>query len=397
MKGFTGRLVGWLGLMVSLTGWAQVKLAPAAGAASVIILPTDTAVLEDAATRKDLVCVVAPSRPELGLDLRFHAGYTIRVLLKDLAGDGDLLRTLARVTPLDRPGSPVYLTDRFPVPAIAEGARGEATLDGRFSLGEGRYRVDWLMRDRAERVCSGHWEAVAERASGERQLALLAKAGTVAAEPRDPFYEEPPVQRAEGASPLRVRILLNLAPQRPDAFTMPPEEVRALLGLLREIAREPRIGQFSLTAFNARQQRVLHRQPEAARIDFPGLGASLDALNLAAIDYRQIQDKNPETAFFASLIEQEFREAPDAVIFVGPKLMLADASPEDWHLPAGLPAFYMNYSPNPAANPWSDSIGAVVKRLRGRVYSISSPAELAAAWRDLIGRLAALTSRHQGS
>ena len=28
-----------------------------------------------------------------------------------------------------------------------------------FDVGEGKYHIDWLMRDRSERVCSYNWDA----------------------------------------------------------------------------------------------------------------------------------------------------------------------------------------------------------------------------------------------
>ena len=40
------------------------------------------------------------------------------------------------------------------MPSIEENAKGDAYLQGGFDLGEGKYHVDWLMRDRTERVCS---------------------------------------------------------------------------------------------------------------------------------------------------------------------------------------------------------------------------------------------------
>ena len=32
------------------------------------------------------------------------------------------------------------------------------TLGGSYTLGPGRYRVDWLMRNSREEVCADHWE-----------------------------------------------------------------------------------------------------------------------------------------------------------------------------------------------------------------------------------------------
>ena len=48
------------------------------------IIGSDMAVLETQEIRKDLPCTVVPSKPVLGFDLRFHAGYDVTVPLDEL-------------------------------------------------------------------------------------------------------------------------------------------------------------------------------------------------------------------------------------------------------------------------------------------------------------------------
>ena len=50
----------------------------------------------------------------------------------------------------------------------------------------------------------------------------------------------------------------------------------------------------------------------------------------------------------------------------------------------------MNYNLMPNQNPWRDSIGTVVKRLRGYEYTISRPRDLWVAWSDIMGHLSKL-------
>src|ERR1700684_1140817 len=56
------------------------------------IFNTDLAVLEQDEQRKDLPCTVTPSKPALGFDLKFHAGYQVTVPLKELAGREDSVK-----------------------------------------------------------------------------------------------------------------------------------------------------------------------------------------------------------------------------------------------------------------------------------------------------------------
>ncbi|MFN9085512.1 MAG: acetyltransferase, partial [Acidobacteriota bacterium] len=123
---------------------------------------TDMAVFEMREPRQDLPCQVVPTKSALvGFDLRFHAGFEVAVPLRELAGRENLLTILFRVAPLTDPDHPVYFLQKIRVPEIEEEAKGDASLYGAFDLGEGKYRVDWLMRDRAERVCSNFWEVEA--------------------------------------------------------------------------------------------------------------------------------------------------------------------------------------------------------------------------------------------
>ena len=81
-------------------------------------------------------------------------------------------------------------------------------------FGPGKYRVDWLMRDRAERVCSKSWEVLAETVEGFEKLASTADSSLVAEVGDELFYEEPPVRRARGEL-LHVKLLVNFTPPSP--------------------------------------------------------------------------------------------------------------------------------------------------------------------------------------
>ena len=72
---------------------------------------------------------------------------------------------------------------------------------------------------------------------------------TISAADREPFKEEPPVDRMvdkqQGDGPLNVKVLVNFAPQNSHSATLRPLDMNALVAILRSIAREPRIGKFS--------------------------------------------------------------------------------------------------------------------------------------------------------
>src|SRR5579872_4148908 len=290
-------------LVLAFTGVARAQV-PLGDGGVVRIFNTDQAVPEAGDPRSDLPCTVTPDKPVLGFDLRFHAGYTVTVPLKDLAGSENLLTILFRVTPANHKDDPLYFTQRVRVPSIEDGAKGDAYLQGTFDVGEGNYHVDWLMRDRSERVCSFYWDTGAELPAKDKQMNLSILPNAIQREDGEQFKEEPPVQRSDDA-PLNVKVLINFAPQNALSATLQPLDTSALIWILRSIAREPRIGKFSLIAFNMQEQRILYRQEDADRIDFPALGDALKSLNLGTVDLKRLGEKHGDTEFLSDLIKRE--------------------------------------------------------------------------------------------
>ncbi|HWB85924.1 MAG TPA: hypothetical protein VG675_17405 [Bryobacteraceae bacterium] len=357
------------------------------------LFTSDAAILEAQEVRKDLPCTVTPIKPELGFDLKFHAGYDVSIPLKDLAGTENQLTMVFRVTQEGNPDEPIYFSQHMAVPAIEEDAKGDAYLQGSFDVGEGNYHVDWLMRDRTERVCSSNWDIEAALGAKDKSMALDITPGTIRPTDREPFKEEPPVERAQQDGPLDVKVMINFAPQDSQAATLRPLDMNALISILRSIAREPRIGKFSIVAFNMQEQRVIYRQEEASQIDFPALGDALQSLNLGTVDLKRLSQKHGDTDFLTTLITKEVKDEkdqPDAVIFASPKVMLDDSVPEDTLKQIGdlkFPVFYMNYNLNPQANPWRDAIGNAVRYLKGAEFTISRPRDLFFAWSEIMGRI----------
>ena len=355
-----------------------------------ILLNGDMAVLEAGEPRKDLECSVIPDKALLGFDLAFHTGYTVMVPIKELEGPGDGLTILFRVTPKPD-GDPVYFQTRIRVPEIKEPA-GAVSLTGAFDLGEGSYHVDWLMHDFSGRFCSSYWDVDAALAPKDRQVTVALPRLAVRRASNEEFQPEPPVRRNPD-SPLNVKVLLNFAPQHPDSASVDPLDKVALVSILRNIARNPRIGKFSLVAFNVQEQKILYRQDSSDHIDFPAMGSALKNLNLGTVDLHRLEHKKGDTEFLSSLLKKETsgESNPDGLIFIGPKTFLESTVPQDDLKQVGdldYPVFYMNYTLDPAAAPWKDAISRMVKFFKGREYTISGPRDLWNAVSEVVSRIA---------
>jgi hypothetical protein len=369
------------------------ELIRAASGGQVRLMPSDYAILESTENRKDLPCTVTPDKANLGFDLKFHLGYEVSVPLKELAGKENLLTMVFRVTPDNHSKEPAYFSQHIAVPAIDNDEGGPAYLDGAFNVGEGKYHVDWLMRDRAERMCSFHWDSEATLPPRDKQMALDIAAGAVQATDPELFKQEPPILRQQKPAPLNVKVMMNFAPQDSNAAALQPLDTRALLSMLRSISREPRICKFSIVAYNMQQQKVIYRQDDAPQIDFPALGQAIKALHLGTVDLKHLTQKHSDTDFLTQLITSEMKDPKDsldALIFAGPKVMLDDGvAPETLKQLSDVkfPIFYMNYNANPQMNPWRDAIGTAVRFLKGVEYTISRPRDLFFAWTEIMGRI----------
>jgi hypothetical protein len=363
---------------------------------------TDLAVLEAGDPRKDLPCTVSPEEKGfLGFDLRFHAGYDVSIPLRELAGHENLLTIIFRVAPKSDPSDHRYFLQRIRVPSVPEDAKGDAFLQGAFDIGEGDYTVDWLVRDRSERVCSSSWKIEAALAARDKQIALAIAANAIEPMKAEQFHEEPPVERNTSEPALNIKLLVNFAPQKATASSLRPLDTMALVSILRQLSREPKIGKFSVVAFNLNEQKIVYRQADTDRINFKELGESLNTLNPGTVRLSQLAEKHSDTQFLANLITTEAAESAnrtDALVFAGPKAMLDSNVPEDHLRQVGdlkFPVFYMNYILNPQATPWRDAIGNAVKFFKGQEFTISRPRDLWFAVSEMVSRIVKIRNGKQ--
>src|ERR1700749_125319 len=187
-----------LGGALATTGalYPQTQMHPSVSGGTVQLIGNDAAVLESGETRKDLPCTVTPVKPLMGFDLRFHSGYDIAMPLRELAGDGDVLTVVFRVTSAVSKETPVYFSQRYAVPNIDEDAAGDAYLGGGFDVGEGDYHVDWMMRDRLERICSSSCDITAALSPKDQKMKLAIAASSIETSDQEFFKAEPGISRA---------------------------------------------------------------------------------------------------------------------------------------------------------------------------------------------------------
>lgn len=382
----------------------QVLIKAAEPGEPVNLNPADMELLEADENRRDLPCEVTPTKVDLGFDLRFHAGYTVTIPLKELEGTEDMLTVLFRVYPQQDKSLASYFVQHIRVPSIQEDAKGDATLSGMVDLGEGNYHVDWLIRDRMERACSSSWEYDASLPLKDKAMSLFIRPNQVGETSQQPFTND------TGAGPTRdrnqsddeqlsLKLLVNFAPQKQDSAALQRTDTDALVTILKTIERDPHVTHISLVAFNMEASRILYRQESSGQINFSALGHSLETMQLGTVSVQNLDQKHSETDFLENLIEKEVAGArhSDAVIFAGPKAMLdADVPQEDLRRIGDIecPVFYMNYNLNPQAVPWKDSISHAIRAFKGTEYTISRPRDLWFSTSEILDRILRSKQQH---
>lgn len=376
----------------------QFLLKPAQPGESVTLMPSDMAILESPEARKDLPCTVTERKPDLGFDLRFHSGYDVTLPMKELAGSGELLTVVLRIYPQDVPGHPTYLVQHVGVPPVSEEVKGDAFLQGSFDLGEGKYHVDWLMRDRAERTCSSKWDIEATLAPKDKPISLLLSPNAISDSPEEPFVNDTYARHGSDSDGVNLKLLVNFAPQNPESPQLQRSDTDALVSIVKAIERDPHVNRVSLVAFNMEQGRIVYRQETADAIDFPSLGKAVRTMKLGTVNLLHLGQKHSETDFLQNLIATEVGTAshPDAIVFAGPKAMLeADVPQEDLRRIGDIecPMFYLNYNLNPQAVPWKDSISHAIHAFKGTEYTISRPRDLWFSTNEMLNRI--VRSKHE--
>ena len=329
-----------------------------------------------------LPCRVQRFQPQLDYGLRLWSGFGASVRATELGRQPNgRLAVAFRVVPLDRPAPAAYFYQNSPVPRPPEGAgirKVQLNLGGGFLLGEGRYRVDWLLLHSSGRACRASWKLKAKGPG--RRLA----AGQVEAVDAALWHGFAP----SGASGRRAAIFLHASPVRPRRYVarLSPWDRQVLLSTLSSVLRDGGFGSASVTVFDLQNRRLLFRE---ADIDPRGLRRL--ARQLAQVDYSTVsletlaQGPSPRP-FLEELLTAGLKSPVPASAFVfigsrwrgGPKLdglspALKEALPRSWFL-----AFS---TPQTLAAP--DSLSSLVRAVRGKVLSIFHPPDLASALREI--------------
>ena len=344
------------------------------------LMISDRAILSSPLNRDDLNCRVVPLKPQLDFELKYQIGYLIHLPMEAVAVQGDNLQVLFRIHAQDdEKADPVYFQQNFQVPPLSDEQQGEVVLPGRYVLGPGRYKVDWMMRDRMGRVCSAHWKTEINLTTDTEPLATAPAENDISPYKQDIFAEEPPVVRkANEKELLHVSLLLNLAPVDQLKFKLSNYELQSIIAMLRTLHREPGFGLFSLTAFNATNQKIVYKSEQNTRLDFAALGKAVESMQPGLIDAATLTDPESRGRFMADVLNGALHpggKTPDTVVIIGPKIDREARIAElnlVWDGPTPQLIQFV-FDQNPLSYPWQGALSRVLKSCGIKTYTITRP------------------------
>jgi hypothetical protein len=348
----------------------------------------------DPAPAATLHCSVTPVRPQLNYGFRFQAGYVVTVAMDQFEGAGHRWRMIARITPEQEGGRPVYLVSYYRLPAVPS-SRAQLHVGGVYLLGEGAYKVRFLFLDEAGRTCRHDWRVNVHRSRGEAKVRMAMPPGSVMDLSLRRAGAAPAAAPADDAHPIRLSILLHAAPAFPRRTRLRPTDILMLLSSVSALLEHVPATSVRLVAFNLDQQKELYRKESFGLTDLPELSAAVMRTELGLVDVKVLANRRGHVDTIAGLVQGELaaQPAPDAVVFLGPVSRYTDkppaAAPET---PGSHPRFlFFRLAPFGTAAvrrggviyvpeaTLPDSIGYAVSRMGGKTITIHNPGDLAKA------------------
>ncbi len=339
--------------------------------------------------RKDLgslKCSVTPYHPALDYGLRMWSGYGARVPASEFKfTQGELAAVVLRVVPEANPAGASHFWQRVNIPRLPAGVtdprKAELTMGGGYFLGEGRYRVDWMMLHSDGRVCKASWKLTAKGKD------LPTRPDTV--ESLEAVIWRGFPKRNDGKE-ARATIFVNAAPVWPRRYVsrLSPWDRQILLSTLNSLLSSGRFTSARVVVFDLQRRKVIYREPEFDARALMRLARQLMAVDLSTISMQTLQDPTSPREFLEEMMRAELKEGPqsDAVVFIGtrwragPKLQGLSADVKEW-----MPQTWFLGFTTPQLAGDQDSVSSLVRAVRGKVFNIYRPADLAEGIREISG------------
>ncbi|MCA2966178.1 MAG: hypothetical protein INH40_19955 [Acidobacteriaceae bacterium] len=317
-----------------------------------------------------LTCDVTPTRPYLNFGFRFQAGYFFTVPLAQLAGPGHQLQVVTRVTP--EIGPAVVLGQRFGLPPVPKTSQ-LIEVAGGYLLGEGKYRVDWILYDERNRACRKSWRLKVARSGSEKRVDLAMPPHTVTDFSLTGL--PPPRLAAKAGGP--ITILLNAAPLSPRRLRLRVSDELLLVGALSSLVERLGGRPLRLVVFNLDQRQQLYEKDDFEPAQLNAVSQAINQLELDSVDLAVLQNPKGHIDFLAGLLN---REAAETVVLLGPTTRHFESMPAHKIEKGSNRIFNLQFLPFWRFGvPPPDLLDSATRRRKGKTMLLRTPADFAKA------------------
>lgn len=335
-----------------------------------------------------LRCHIQPVRPTLNLGFRFQTGYKIELPLRQFGGESRKVGVVLRVTPQKSEREPVWLASKVRLPAAPD-KKAMAEWSGGYIVGEGEYRVDALVADDHDNVCTTGWTMHARMSETVRSAVPGLPSGAI-----DDFSlrSSRRPSKIEDEHPHKIAILLHASSVVPFRQRIRDYDRMLLISALSSLS-ERLPGRIRLTLFSMDQQKELFHTDELSRNSFSQTIDTLNQLELGTVDYSTLINRTGHLNLLSRLLRREASGGgaggdtpPDALIILGPFAHAMDKVPAE-ALPTAEgapPVYYIQLRPwRTGRNLGSDTLMHATRALGGKTKVVYSPDDFADAIREI--------------
>ena len=323
---------------------------------------------------RPLACHVEAIHPRIGYSFRFFAGFYSTIPARQFEqGKKNRMVAFLRITS-EATGEEHYFFHPLHMPTIPEDpGRVQLEAGGGFYLGDGNYKVDWVLADHKDRVCTRSWLVKTPKS----KLPLLVPAGSIqplGLESWKGFSDK------KGASDAKVTIFLSAMPiyRRRMLSKLPPYDLAVLLSSLTTLLDSSKYKHARVVAFDLLSKRVLFEQDEFDPAGYVRLRDKLETESYGTIDYQTLSRGVNDRKLLEQMLQVETGRdnKSDAVVFLG-----AEGPPSEKLPPLfaeyrqGLSRlYYVFFARFP--QPVQDVMYQFVRGGKGKVVNLFGPADL---------------------
>jgi len=290
-----------------------------------VIIAEEARILDDSESYTEIPCKSKYIPPKLHYNMLLRGYFYSWVDSKDIFLGGKSLFYAIRIMSQSNKDQGFFYAKMLPIDLYRSAleSRGYTSL-GRFGMpiivGEGEFKLDWMIRDDQGRICSGHQKVRARLP--EKNIPVRLPHGYVGT-PKQGLYPSQKPLGNNSNSRYYLKLMINLPPFLRTDVSLKASVFNNIFWILGAFSLDERVKEISIVAFNIREQKVLYRQDKDQMMYLGDFSETLKTYR-EELDGRFITPKaysNEERiSFLSELLLGELlnQNQPDAIVFVGP-------------------------------------------------------------------------------